>query len=56
MEKELIESIVRDVLGNLESDDNITKQSTNKSEGLTDKDYPLAKKQSDLVKTPSGKN
>jgi len=55
MEKELIESIVRDVLGNLESDDNITKQSTNKSEGLTDKDYPLAKKQSDLVKTPSGK-
>src|SRR6056297_1627052 len=55
MEKELIESIVRDVLGNLESDDNSSKQSANKSGGLTDKDYPLAKKQADLVKTPSGK-
>lgn len=55
MEKELIESIVRDVLGNLENDENISKKSSNKSGGLTDKDYPLAKKQADLVKTPSGK-
>jgi propanediol dehydratase small subunit len=55
MEKELIESIVRDVLGNLEKDDNVSKRSANKSGGLTDKDYPLAQKQADLVKTPSGK-
>ena len=55
MEKELIESIVRDVLGNLENDDSISKKSSTKSGGLTDKDYPLAKKQADLVKTPSGK-
>jgi propanediol dehydratase small subunit len=55
MEKELIESIVRDVLGNLENNENASQQSQKKSEGLTDKDYPLAKKQSDLVKTPSGK-
>ncbi|MGM0603631.1 MAG: diol dehydratase small subunit [Bacillota bacterium] len=55
MEKELIESIVRDVLGNLEKDDNVSKKSANKSGGLTDKDYPLAQKQADLVKTPSGK-
>jgi propanediol dehydratase small subunit len=55
MEKELIESIVRDVLGNLEKDDNVSKKLANKSGGLTDKDYPLAQKQADLVKTPSGK-
>jgi len=55
MEKELIESIVRDVLGNLENDDSISKKSSTKSGGLKDKDYPLAKKQADLVKTPSGK-
>lgn len=55
MEKELIESIVRDVLGNLENNEDLSQQSNNKSGGLTDKDYPLAKKQADLVKTPSGK-
>lgn len=56
MNKELIESIVRDVMGNLEQDEkNSTAEQSSKSQGLTDKDYPLAQKNADLVKTPSGK-
>lgn len=55
MNKEVIESIVRDVLTNLEQDKKSSASSNNKKTGLTDKDYPLAKKRAELVKTPTGK-
>jgi propanediol dehydratase small subunit len=52
MDKELVESIVRDVLGNLEKSGNSsTKKSGN---GLTARDYPMGEKSKDKVKTPSG--
>lgn len=57
MDRDLVESIVRNVLGNLEKAEGESKTTAvNKSSnGLSDKDYPLAEKRADLVKTPSGK-
>lgn len=52
MDKELIESIVRDVLGNLEESGNSA--SPKSGNGLTAKDYPMGEKSKDKVKTPSG--
>jgi len=56
MDKELVESIVRDVLGNLEKSNSSAAQKSNKGgNGLTAKDYPMGEKSKDKVKTPSGK-
>lgn len=55
MDKELVESIVRDVLGNLEKSGNSASQKSGKSgNGLTARDYPMGEKSKDKVKTPSG--
>lgn len=55
MDKELVESIVRDVLGNLEkSGSSASKKSGKSGNGLTAKDYPMGEKSKDKVKTPSG--
>ena len=52
MDKELVESIVRDVLGNLEKTGNSASQKS--GNGLTARDYPMGEKSKDKVKTPSG--
>ncbi|CCU77897.1 Glycerol dehydratase small subunit [Halanaerobium saccharolyticum subsp. saccharolyticum DSM 6643] len=52
MDKELIESIVRDVLGNFEESGNSA--SPKRGSGLTARDYPMGEKSKDKVKTPSG--
>ncbi len=52
MDKELLESIVRDVLGNLEKSGNSASQKS--GNGLTARDYPMGEKSKDKVKTPSG--
>ncbi|MFP4020598.1 MAG: diol dehydratase small subunit [Halanaerobium sp.] len=55
MDKELVESIVRDVLGNLEKTGNSASPKSGKSgNGLTARDYPMGEKSKDKVKTPSG--
>ncbi|MFW5719192.1 MAG: diol dehydratase small subunit [Halanaerobium sp.] len=55
MDKELVESIVRDVLGNLEKTGNSASPKSGKSgNGLTVRDYPMGEKSKDKVKTPSG--
>lgn len=55
MDKELVESIVRDVLGNLEKSGNSASSKSGKSgNGLTARDYPMGEKSKDKVKTPSG--
>ncbi|ADQ14430.1 diol dehydratase small subunit [Halanaerobium hydrogeniformans] len=59
MDKELVESIVRNVLSNLDEGQSSPSKSSKKStggNGLTDKDYPLGEKRKDLVKTPTGKS
>ena len=55
MDKELVESIIRDVIGNLEKTGNSASQKSGKSgNGLTARDYPMGEKSKEKVKTPSG--
>lgn len=55
MEKELLEKMIKDVIGEISNSSSTTAGVDFKAGGMTDVDYPLSQKKGDIIKSATGR-
>lgn len=55
MEKELLEKLIRDVIGEMSTSSNVNTENVRNGASMTDADYPLSQKKAGIIKSATGR-
>lgn len=55
MEKELLEKLIRDVIGEMSTSSNVNTENVRNAASMTDADYPLSQKKAGIIKSATGR-